>query len=65
MNTPIITKEKIQVDLADEVMSFTLRSGIAICALVGVWGISCLVSAMVTAGPMAVLRGYIAAITGL
>ena len=65
MNTPIITKEKIQVNLADEVMSFTIKAGIATCALIGIWGISCIVSAMVSAGPMAMLRGYITAITGI
>ncbi len=65
MNTPIITKEKVQVDLADEVMSFTMKAGVAICALIGIWGISCIVSAMVSAGPMAMLRGYITAITGV
>lgn len=65
MNIPIITKEKIEVDLANEVMSFTLKAGIAICALIGIWGISCIVSGMVSNGPLAMLRGYITAITGV
>lgn len=65
MNTPIITKEKIQVDLADEVMSFTLKAGIVICALIGIWGVSCIVGGLVSSGPLAMIRGYITALTGI
>ena len=64
MNTPIITKEKIQVNLADEVMSFTLKAGTVICALIGIWGVTCIVAALTSAGPLKMIRGYITAITG-
>jgi len=64
MNSPIITKEKVQTNLADEVMSFTLKAGSILCALIGVWGISCIVSAMTNAGPLNMVKGYITAITG-
>ena len=65
MNTPIITQDKIQVNLADEVMGFTLKAGIALCALIGIWGVTCIISTMISAGPIAMLRGYITAITGV
>lgn len=65
MNTPIITKEKIQVDLAHEVMSFTLKAGIALCCLIGIWGIACIAGGMVSSGPLAMLQGYMSAITGM
>ena len=65
MNTPIITKDKIQVDLADEVMSFTLKAGIVICALIGIWGVSCIAGGLLSAGPVAMIRGYITALTGV
>ncbi len=65
MNSPIITKEKIQVDLADEVMSFTLKTGIVFCCLIGIWGVACITSSMISAGPLAMLRGYFTAITGI
>ncbi len=65
MNTPIITKEKIQVDLSDEVMSFTLKAGIALCCLIGTWGVACIAGGLVSSGPLAMLRGYLTAITGL
>ncbi|TKB24466.1 hypothetical protein FCL47_18465 [Desulfopila sp. IMCC35006] len=65
MNTPIITKDKIQVDLSDEIMGFTLKAGIALCCLIGIWGVACIVGGMMSSGPLAMLRGYLTAITGV
>ena len=65
MNTPIITKEKIQINLADEVMSFSLKAGTVLCALIGILGVTCIVSALTNAGPLKMIQGYITAITGL
>jgi hypothetical protein len=64
MNSPIITKEKVLIHLADEVMSFSLRAGSVLCALIGIWGVTCLVAALTSAGPLKMVRGYITAITG-
>ena len=64
MITPTITKEKIQVNLADEVMSFTLKAGTVLCALIGIWGVTCVISALANAGPLKMIRGYLTAITG-
>ncbi len=65
MNAPIITHDKINVDIADEVASFTLKAGIAVCALVGTWAVTCLLAALIHVGPVAMVKGYISAITGL
>lgn len=65
MNTPIITKENIQIDLADEVMNFTLKAGIILCCLIGIWGVACIAGGLASAGPLAMLRGYLTAITGV
>ncbi len=64
MKSQIITKEKIQVDIADEVMRFTVKVGAALGALIGIWAVSCLVAALVNVGPLQVVKGYITAITG-
>jgi hypothetical protein len=64
MNAPIITKDKIQIDIADEVMSFTLKAGGAVCAAIGIWGLTCLVAALTNVGAVEVIKGYITAITG-
>ena len=64
MKTPIITKRKVNVDISHEVMSFIAKvMGVSI-AFIGVWAIACLVSALISVGPMQMLRGYITAITG-
>lgn len=64
MKSPIITREKIQVDTSDEVMRFTLKVGTVLSALIGIWAVSCLVGALISAGPLQVVKGYITAITG-
>ncbi len=64
MNAPIITKDKIQIDIADEVMRFTLKAGAVVCAAIGIWGLTCLVSALTNVGAVEVIQGYITAITG-
>ena len=64
MNSPIITREKIEVELADEILRFAFKVGTILCPLVGIWAVSCLVAALMAAGPRQLLRGYITAITG-
>jgi len=64
MNAPIITKDKIQIDIADEVMRFTLKAGGVVCAAIGIWGLTCLVAALTNVGAVEVIQGYITAITG-
>lgn len=64
MKSPIITREKIQVDINDEVMGFALKLGTVLSALIGVWAVSCLVAGLMSVGPLQMARGYITAITG-
>jgi hypothetical protein len=64
MNAPIITKDKVQIDIADEVMRFTLKAGAVVCAAIGIWGLTCLVAALTNVGAVKVIQGYITAITG-
>jgi len=65
MKSSIITKEKIKVDAADEILVLGLRTGVVICALIGTWALCSLVAALVNTGPLTMLRGYITAITGM
>ncbi len=64
MKSPIITREKIQVNIAEEITSFAYKAGTILGAVVGVWAISCLVSALIRIGPVELVKGYITAITG-
>jgi hypothetical protein len=64
MKTPIITKENVEVDLSHEIMSFGLKFGAVVGALSAIIALSCFVSALIGAGPVAMVQGYIAAILG-
>lgn len=64
MNSPVISKDKVQVDIACEIMKFILKIGIALCTLIGTLAVTCLVSTLISIGPLQMARGYITAITG-
>ena len=64
MKSPIITREKIQVDVTDEVMGFAFKLGSVLSAMIGVWAVSCLVAGLISVGPLQLVKGYITAITG-
>jgi len=64
MKSSIITKDKVQIDYADEVMRFTFKVGTVACALVGIWAFTCLMAGLMDVGPMELVRGYISAVTG-
>lgn len=64
MKSPIITKEKLHVDIADEIMNFMLKIVTVLSAVIGIWGVTCLVAGLVSVGPLQMVRGYITAITG-
>lgn len=65
MKTPTITNENITVDVTEEVMSFSLKVGAVLSALVGIWGVTCLLAGLINAGPLGMLKGYLSAVTGL
>jgi len=65
MESPIITREKIRVDINDEIMSFSFRLGTVICAVIGLWAVACLATGLLSVGPLQLVRGYLTAITGL
>jgi hypothetical protein len=65
MKSPIIIKENVQVDLAEEVMNFGLKTAIAIVGIIGLLAFCGLVAALLNVGPLAMARGYITAITGM
>ena len=64
MKSPIITREKVQVDVTDEVMGFAYKLGTVLSALIGIWAVSCLMAGAISVGPLQLVRGYITAITG-
>lgn len=65
MKTPILLKDHVDVDISLEVMRFFARVGAVMGALIGIWALTSLAAALASAGPLAMVRGYITAITGL
>lgn len=65
MNSPTTIRENSNIDINNEIMGFGLKVGAVLAALVGIWGLTCLVAGLVNAGAGGMLRGYITALTGL
>jgi hypothetical protein len=58
------TTTRTQVEAGYETSKFALGTGMAMAALVGIWGTACLLSALVTVGPLNVVKGYLTALIG-
>ena len=64
MTTNTNTTTRTQAEAAYETSKFALGTGMAMAALVGIWGTACLASAMISLGPLNVVKGYITAVIG-
>ena len=49
----------------DSVAKITIITMGAASGLIGLWAVSCIVSAMVSTGPVGLVRGFISAVTGM
>lgn len=59
------TAKRTQTDAGYETSKFALGVGISMAALVGVWGLACLVSALTGNGPVNLVQGYLTAVMGM
>jgi len=57
-------EKQSQIGVIHETSTFALGVGIVSAALVGIWGLMCLVSALSSNGPVNLVKGLISAITG-
>jgi len=64
MNTNTQTTTNTQIDAGYETSKFALGLGLSMAALVGLWGTACLVSAMLSMGPLNVVKGILTAVLG-
>lgn len=55
---------RIKVDAGYETSKFALGVAMTMAALVGFWGVACLVNALLSNGPVSLLKSYFTAITG-
>ena len=58
------TTAKNNVDAGYEASKFALGLGMAMAALIGLWGTACLVSALMSNGPLNLAKSYITAVIG-
>ena len=60
----INTNTETQVDAGYETSKFALGVGVVMAALVGIWGMACLVNALMDNGPIILVNNYLSAVTG-
>lgn len=53
-----------QVDAIHETSTFALGVGLVSTALIGIWGVVCLISALSSYGPVNLVKGYFSAVIG-
>ena len=64
MTTNTNTTTTTQVDAGYETSKFALGAGMTMAALVGIWGFACLATAMVSVGPLSLVKGLLTAVIG-
>ncbi len=66
MNTNIKTYETTNnhTNVKDETSRTALGIGIAMAALIGLWGVACLIGGIASSGIGGIVVGYIKAVTG-
>ncbi|MBV5307443.1 MAG: hypothetical protein J0652_12200 [Desulfobulbaceae bacterium] len=63
-NTQVI--QETQVNTGYETSKFALATGITMAALVGIWAVACMISALLHSGGIGgVVQGFITAVTGV
>ncbi|MBU0676338.1 MAG: hypothetical protein KJ950_16990 [Proteobacteria bacterium] len=64
-----INKIQTQVNVNDQALDATGKATVALFGgaslLIGLWAVACFVGAVVSAGPVGVIKGYFSAVTGL
>ena len=64
IKTTTIAKESSNAAV-DSVSRITITTMGVVSGLVGIWAVACIVSAMVSAGPVGLFTGFISAVTGM
>lgn len=62
-NTTARTEAK--VDFALETGHYTVKAIGVLSALIGVWGMACLIGGLANCGAVELLKGYVSALTGM
>jgi len=65
MKTNTNTITRTQIDASYEVSKFALAVGLSMAALVGIWGVASLISALISNGPVGLVKSYLTAVIGV
>ena len=65
MTAHTITRKEVKEDVGHEASKFGLNVGLAMAAMIGIWGAACLIGGLTGNGFGGMLRGYLTAITGV
>jgi len=50
------------VDVKKEVQEFSMKIGFGMAALIGIWGLSCLIGGLIVSGPAGLIAGFLTVI---
>jgi hypothetical protein len=64
MSATTRTQTESRIDAGYETSRFALNAGMGMAALIGLWGVACLIGGLATSGAGGLLRGFITAVTG-
>lgn len=66
-----INKSRIKVKVTDQSQALNATSKVTVAlfggaaALIGLWAVACFVGALLSNGPLGLIKGYFSAVTGL
>ena len=64
MSAKTTTRTEARTDIGYEASRFALNTGMGMAALIGLWGLACLIGGLATSGAGGLLRGFVTAVTG-
>ena len=65
MTIHTIARTETEIDFAQETGQYTVKAIGVLSALIGAWGISCLIGGLASCGAIDLVKGYITALTGM
>lgn len=65
MNVHANTRIENKIQAGYEVSRFGIGVTAALAALIGLWGMACMIGGLAAGGPVALIKGFFSAITGI
>ena len=65
MTAQTTTRTETKVDVAQETGQYAVKAIGVLSALIGAWGMACLIGGLASSGAAGLLQGYVSALTGM